>query len=152
MYAVCYKYSCYTMCVSSYMHCITVNGICTPCATKKFLLHTITGLSKQDHVLVEPPHRGSVDSVQQIICAQIKDIKMSCWLNVQHVSISIVIIPDMSTNTTQLVCKQNTLIQMYSGSSMITPFSKIEQSGFYPYKVSTPDSSAQYLRNRMCNP
>jgi hypothetical protein len=31
---------------------------------KKFLLYAITGLSKQDHVLAEPTHRGSVDSVQ----------------------------------------------------------------------------------------
>jgi hypothetical protein len=46
---------------------------------KKFLLYAITGLSKQDHVLAEPPHRGSVDSVQQIICPHIKDIKMSWW-------------------------------------------------------------------------
>jgi hypothetical protein len=38
MYALCYTNSCYTLCVSSYMHCITVNGICTPCATKNLAI------------------------------------------------------------------------------------------------------------------
>jgi hypothetical protein len=37
-------------------------------------------------------------------------------------------------------------------SEMINPFCKIELSGFYPYKVSTPVSSAQCLCQHKCNP
>jgi hypothetical protein len=70
---------------------------------KKFLLCAITGLSKQDHVLAEPPHRGSVDSVQTN--------NMSAHKRHQNVLVTI-----------QLICKQHSHVQCTVDLQQSPPF------------------------------